>query len=128
MSALRPRPTTNVPTRPGDIVIWNLRTHHAGYAIRMKPVPNLSLLPVVERWSPSFLHVPAEHPSRCVIFATYGAPSEYTDKYIRNRVNHRFMKNHWDNSRLDAPEVRELARKNDVELRLDGLANREANV
>lgn len=112
--------STNVSTRPGDIVVWNLRVHHSGYAVRLRGLPNFSLHPSIENRVPSWLQIAQDSP-RCVIFASFGAPSDYFERFLEDRVERESMVDFWANSDFDLPYVHELARKAGITLRLDGL-------
>ena len=119
-SALFSRPSFNTKVMPGDLLIWSLRIHHTGYALRPKLFTNLALHPVIENYLPqSFVLPDAAH--RCVIFATFGAKSEYLERYIQNRVHRQDMKNHWRGSKFDTPIVVNKAKAIGVNLRFDGI-------
>lgn len=89
-----PGSSYNVPVQPGDLVVWNLRLHHAGYAVRIKGMPKVSFPPIVENLIPEFLHVPAAE-SRSVIFMTYGAEGAHTDRMAKNRWRNKDLKSFW---------------------------------
>jgi hypothetical protein len=112
--------STNVASRAGDVVVWNLRLHHSGYAVRLRGLPNLSLLPGIENRVPRWLQIEPDR-LRCVIFATFAAPSDYFESFLRDRVERENMVDFWAQSDFDQPYVHELARKAGVTLRLDGL-------
>lgn len=117
----------NMPTKPGDLLIWNMRIHHSGFAVRVKGLKNHSFHPWIEDRIPSFLHYPAPE-KRSVIFASYGAPSGQLENYIRNRVQRPDKKAYWiecSKCRFDAPVIRELARVKGVTLRSDGIDHAE---
>jgi hypothetical protein len=69
-----------VDTRKGDIVVWTLRTTHAGHAVRIKGAPRLVLDPRVQQVMPRFLQVPVEG-VRVAIFATFARPGAHYDRY-----------------------------------------------
>ncbi len=77
----------NVPSQPGDLVVWSLRTMHSAGARRLVSHPDLALHPQFERQlfkqDPSLF---AEPPGpRNAIFFDYGAPEEELDLYIKCR-------------------------------------------
>lgn len=123
LSALYTGRSINVPSRPGDLLIWNLRTHHSGYAVRVKGLKNHSFHPWIEDRIPAFFHHQSDI-ERYVIFASYGAPSGYFEDYIKNRVQRPDKRKYWiecSKNRFDAPEIQEVARVKGVTLRTDGI-------
>ena len=122
-SALYPGSSINVPSRPGDLLIWNMRTHHSGYAVRVKGLKNYSFHPWVEDRIPKFLQHPSQK-KRYVIFASYGIQSDQLDDYIKNRVKRPNKEEYWIQSSkrpFDTAEIQELAKMNRVTLRTDGM-------
>ncbi|MDX2141826.1 MAG: phytanoyl-CoA dioxygenase family protein [Rhodospirillaceae bacterium] len=78
----------NVPSQPGDVVIFNLRTFHSAGAVRFSARPALALLPHVERQlqiSPIGAQVCAPTPPGCrnAIFFDFAKPSLDADLYIK---------------------------------------------
>lgn len=123
LSALYTGKSINVPTRPGDLLIWNMRTHHSGHAVRVKGLKNYSFHPWTEDRIPAFLHHP-DHEKRAVIFASYGTPTDLLEDYIKNRTerhNKRIYWNECSKQRFDTPEILELARMKGVIIRADGI-------
>lgn len=118
--ALFSKPSFNTEVLPGDLLIWSLRIHHTGYALRPKLFPKLALHPLIENYLPQSLVLPdAAH--RCVIFASFGAKSEYLESYIENRAHRQDMKNHWRGSKFDTPIIIDKAKTAGVNLRFDGI-------
>lgn len=79
----------NVPSRPGDLVVWNLRTiHAAGSRLVRGAAPEHGLHPrfedVVEANRPDLL-CPIPGP-RLTMFFDYAAPTEDIDLYIKGRT------------------------------------------
>lgn len=77
----------------GDLIIWNLRTHHSGTSIRYKFHKNLSLHPIIEKILPNFLKIPCN--DRVAIFMVFGNKNfnnYYLDNYIKNIQNKRKIK------------------------------------
>lgn len=110
-----PGPNRNVATMPGDVVVWNLRLHHAGYAVRMKGMPNLTLPPYIENLLPESMHLKSPD-SRSVMFLTYGAQGRHTDNMIRNRWRNRDMRRFWLEQAQDT-EMVALAKSKGVDIR-----------
>jgi hypothetical protein len=71
----------NVKTKPGDLVIWNLRTTHSGGARRFKLFPNWDINPYINRFLPSFLFKPT-HEQREALFLSYGREDSHMKRYI----------------------------------------------
>jgi len=118
LSQLRPPPgSINLDARAGDVTLWNLRTHHTGYAVRLRRAPQRSFHPFVENLIPRSFRSP-EQKTRCAIFATYGAPSAYLDRYVENRWRIAELVENWRRSGADDPEIQQLAEAHGLELRL----------
>ncbi len=75
----------------GDIVIFNLRTTHAGNAVRLKLFPEVSLHTSLEKRVPKFLRVPEEK-ERVSFFLTFGLRSPQLDRFINYMQNHKVYK------------------------------------
>lgn len=76
-----------VPSEPGDVVIWNLRTLHSAGARRFVAKPDLPILaefgnPIFEKIPKAFLPQPGP---RNAIFFDYGTATEEVDLYIKHR-------------------------------------------
>ena len=72
LNSLKLGKSINVELEQGDIVIWNLRTHHCGTSRRLKMFPKICLQPFFERMLPEFLFLPTQYKKdRCSIFATF---------------------------------------------------------
>ncbi|MGH8196245.1 MAG: phytanoyl-CoA dioxygenase family protein [Woeseiaceae bacterium] len=69
-----------VNTMKGDMVVWTLRTTHAGHAVRIKGLPKLLLDPRMQQVVPKFLQVPIDGP-RLAIFATFARPGSHYQRY-----------------------------------------------
>ncbi len=70
-----------VPTRPGDVVIWSLRTTHSGHTVRLRGAPWLPLQPRFEARLPKALRIP-EPCTRLAAFITYGLDDAHLKRYI----------------------------------------------
>jgi ectoine hydroxylase-related dioxygenase (phytanoyl-CoA dioxygenase family) len=76
----------NVPARPGDVVVWNLRTFHGGGARLWRGNPSQAFHPVVEDYIASvdpsqFLPPPGP---RNAFFFDYAGPTAEADMYIKH--------------------------------------------
>jgi hypothetical protein len=76
----------NVPSEPGDIVIFSLRCFHSAGAVRLRDRPTLALLPHVEARLPPEHCLPTPPGTRNAIFLDYGAPHPAVDYYIKWRA------------------------------------------
>lgn len=71
----------DVPTQPGDVVVWSLRTTHSGFAVRVRGLPFVRLQPRFEGRLPAWLRRP-ESCRRIAAFMTFGT----NDAHLRNYV------------------------------------------
>jgi Phytanoyl-CoA dioxygenase (PhyH) len=111
----------NLDIEPGDLVIWNHRIFHSGYAVRLKMLPGLCINPRFEKYIPKTWTRPYEGP-RAVLFASFGAPSVSLDRFIKDRVEHSSNIGHWSACHFDDPEIVQMCAQKGVDLRFDGLA------
>lgn len=118
-------PLYNVPSHPGDVVIWNLRTFHSAGARLLRTDPTRALHPDVERYvhehAPEAL-LPIPGP-RLTIFFDLAAPTEDVDLYIKARTE-RFdaaMFRRFMYSRHDKENIVAEARRHGVRVRFDYL-------
>ncbi len=81
-----------VASRKSDIVVWTLRTTHAGHAVRIKRVPNLLLDPRVQQVIPKFLQVPVDG-TRVAIFATFARPGSHYARYREYLISRDYFVN-----------------------------------
>lgn len=113
-------PAINIPSKPGDLIIWYVRTHHSGYGIRLKLFPNLSLPPIIENWIPDFLRLP-DNPERNVMLSIFAAPSKYLDAYIKKQIIKGYRKDHYlNNACLETDDMKARAKKLNITIRNDG--------
>ena len=61
LSSLRLGKSVNLELEQGDIVIWNLRTHHCGTSRRLKLFPKLCLQPFFEKLLPTNFFLPTQY-------------------------------------------------------------------
>ncbi|MBX7200252.1 MAG: phytanoyl-CoA dioxygenase family protein [Rhodospirillaceae bacterium] len=117
-------PLYNLPSEPGDVVVWNLRTFHSAGAKLFADNPSVAVHPKVEddisAEAPA-LFAPPPGP-RNALFFDYAAPCEEIDLYIKWRawpvssdMSGRLAK------RSDDPATLRLAADNGVIMRHDGL-------
>lgn len=76
----------DIDTRPGDIVVWSLRTTHSGHTVRVRGLRSVHLQPRFEGRLPSFLCV--EEPcERLAAFITYGVDDHHLRAYIEKHTD-----------------------------------------
>lgn len=91
LSSLRLGKSVNLELEQGDIVIWNLRTHHCGTSRRLKLFPKLCLQPFFEKLLPTNFFLPTQYKeNRCAIFATFAENDLKNNNilgYINKKIN-----------------------------------------
>ena len=116
-------PLHNLPSQPGDVVVWNLRTFHSAGAKLFVDDPAFAVHPdLEERFADQAgLFAPPPGPRNAVFF-DYAAPAEDIDLYLkyRARPSPSSIPGHLAR-RSDEPEAAALAEAHDVELRFDPL-------
>ncbi len=118
LGQLRPPPgSINPVIRARDLVVWNLRMHHSGFAARLRQAPQRSFHPLIEDFIPRSILCPEQH-LRCVIFATYGALSIYLDRYTENRWRTPELVDSWQRNGACDAEYQQLASSRGLELRV----------
>lgn len=110
----------NLDIEPGDLVIWNHRIFHSGYAVRLKWLPGLCINPRFEKYIPKSWTRSYDGP-RAVLFASFGAPSISMDRFIKDRVEHASNIGHWEACHFDDPVIIQMCAQKGVDLRFDGL-------
>jgi hypothetical protein len=77
----------NVPSEPGDMIVFCNKILHAAYALRLKQHPDIALSPAEESAADpdKFLPFPKD---RRTIFIDYAGSNELADIYIKNRALH----------------------------------------
>jgi hypothetical protein len=72
LNSLKLGKSVNLELEQGDVVVWNLRTHHCGTSRRLKLFPKICLQPFFERMLPQYLFLPTQYKQdRCSIFASF---------------------------------------------------------
>ena len=88
-----------VDSRPGDLVIWDMRLVHAGEALRAKFAPNLGLPITVQNRLPASACLP-EQRERVVMFPTFGLPGADMDSWLDYQRGQAYMQKIWKASRF----------------------------
>ena len=70
-----------VPTVPGDVVVWNLRTAHTGNTVRLRGIPSVKPWVPIENNAPSFVRMD-ENKERVALFITLAAEGRHLNSYI----------------------------------------------
>ena len=89
-----------VRTRPGDLVVWSLRTSHSGSGRLLRLFPNVFLDPSRADRLPGFLFAPAEG-ERAALFWAYGLDDAHLNRYIAFLKTRKYMVENWRHSRYD---------------------------
>ena len=108
----------NIETKAGDLVVWNMRLHHSGHAVRLKFFSKFSLPPFVENWVPKFLVKP-EQDKRCVLFFAFGGASDYLDDYGFYIKKHESNISHWEYSNFSDEKLLILLNKYKIKLLME---------
>lgn len=90
----------NIPSEPGDLIIWNGRTHHCGRFKRLHIFKNLALHPFIDRHLPNFL-IKKEMTDRLVVYQDWGLKDLSLVNYLKHRYNHRDYKKYWQNNKIN---------------------------
>ena len=85
---------TNIASEPGDIIIWNGRTHHCGRFKRLKIFKNFPLHPFLDRILPNFFFI-KENDDRLVVFQNWCLEGHTSDKYIKYRQSELASDEYW---------------------------------
>ncbi|MHB1205294.1 MAG: phytanoyl-CoA dioxygenase family protein [Rhodospirillaceae bacterium] len=116
-------PLYNLPSAPGDVVVWNLRTFHSAGARRFLADSSFAVHPDIEIQfadTPG-LFAPPPGP-RNALFFDYAAPAEDIDLYIKHRARPKPTGLRDMLARKsDDPEAMALAAQHGIELRFDGV-------
>tara|TARA_B100001059_G_C17828093_1_gene582794 strand:+ start:1890 stop:2780 length:891 start_codon:yes stop_codon:yes gene_type:complete len=114
-SSLRLGKSVNLELEQGDIVIWNLRTHHCGTSRRLKLFPKLCLQPFFEKLLPTNFFLPTQYKEdRCAIFSTF-ADKDLKNNNILGYINKKINLNRLSQIKTNSSLLSKLA-KLDCEL------------
>jgi hypothetical protein len=87
-------------TRPGDLVLWNLRTSHSGNGRLLRLFPGIQLSPERADRLPQILFAPSEG-ERAALFWAYGLEDHHLKRYISYLKTRTYMVENWRNSHYD---------------------------
>ncbi|MDC0043747.1 hypothetical protein OAJ03_02475 [Candidatus Pelagibacter sp.] len=86
LSSLRLGKSINLELEEGDVVIWNLRTHHCGVSRRLKFFSRMCLHPFIEKLLPKSIFLPTQYEkNRCSVFCTF-AKKDMSNANILNYI------------------------------------------
>ena len=127
-------PLYNVPTTPGDLVIFNLRTFHSAGALRLDGAMDVALLPIMEEalltQAPE-IAVAEPVAARNAMMLDFAAPAATMDLYPKWRVREllrreqpaawqdKIRETPWGPSAYDRPDIGAPAQQHGVTLRYD---------
>jgi hypothetical protein len=109
----------NVPSRSGDVIIWNFRLLHSGNAVRLKRFPNAALPVWLEKVLPLSWRRPGNE-DRMVMFCAFAKDGPALERYLQARREsdlRNWKLTRWDEAfvrRSKAAQVR--LRKPDVDV------------
>lgn len=114
-----------IPTEPGDLVLWSLRTTHSGYAARMRGFPNIFIPnPVLNRIAPvdavslrimSKLFRPPAAAKRVALFATFGLDDIHLHRYLEYLKTRQYAVARWQATTYSTA-IRTIARIKNIKL------------
>lgn len=112
-----------VPTEPGDVVLWSLRTTHSGFATRLRGLVNafvpLTIMAVLlgkKRYSPStLLFRPLDAEPRIALFAAFGIKDAHLDRYLKHLKTRDYAVRRWQATRY-SDEMHAEARNSGIEM------------
>jgi hypothetical protein len=97
----------NVPSEPGDVVIWSMRTSHSGNNVRIRGFSNFCFLPRIETRVPRAWRVP-EQLERLAMFVSYATPGPHATRLMRYFAGRDDFRRHWRHS-CARPSARRVA-------------------
>lgn len=89
-----------VRTKPGDLVVWNLRTTHSGNGLLLRWLPRLTVPPYIADRLPRGLFAGSEC-ERIALFATFGIDDHHLVRYLAYLKTRAYAVATWRNSRYD---------------------------
>jgi hypothetical protein len=111
--------SVNVPSEPGDVIVWYLTTTHSGNAKRLKHFKNLvvaddgvsKLSHFVYYRMPPFM-LAAEEKERISLFMTFSKNDDHYNRYIKYLKKRAYALETWKNSKWDTNLLKEISSKN----------------
>ncbi|HEY7960541.1 MAG TPA: phytanoyl-CoA dioxygenase family protein [Solirubrobacteraceae bacterium] len=96
-----------IDAKPGDLIVWDLRTVHSGEVVRLRLAPRLPLHPLLQTRVPESMRV-ADERERMVMFMSFGLRGPHLDHYLSYLKTRKQNRELWETSRF-GPEVWEQA-------------------
>ena len=84
----------NPAIKPGDLVIWSLRTTHSGGARRLKIAPNMAINPYIIKHLPDVFFTP-RHNERTALFVSFGKNDHHLSRYIKYLKTRSYAVQRW---------------------------------
>lgn len=100
-----------VPTEPGDVIVWNLRTTHSGNSMRFNLFPELVIDPRLYKFIPKALFK-AEEKLRVALFMTFGKKAPLLTRYLEYCKTRTYMVETWQNSIIPKEHINTLNSSN----------------
>lgn len=100
----------------GDVVVWSLRTTHAGMGRYLRMMPFIPVTERNERFVPEALKSSAVTTLRRAAFFTLGAPGPHMHRYLAYLKTRPYQVETWRNS-LYGPDIANLIRGKDIQVR-----------
>lgn len=111
-----------VPSSPGDVVLWSLRTTHSGFATRLRglvtaflPLTLMALLLGKRYAPPKLLFRPLAAEPRIALFASFGVDDHHLDRFVRQLSTREYAVRQWQATHYDSA-LRERLAANGVAL------------
>jgi len=101
--------TVYLPTRLGDLVLWNLRTTHSGNALLLRFCRSLHLDPVKAASLPH-LFLAKEDGERAAIFFTLGLDDHHLQRYVAYLKTRAYMVEAWKVVKIHSKDVQEAVK------------------
>jgi hypothetical protein len=86
--------TVYLASRPGDLVVWNLRTSHSANGIVLRGLRGLPVPPDSVKHLPNWLISPFER-ERIAVFMTFAKDGPHFQRYLRYLKTRRYMVDLW---------------------------------
>lgn len=96
-----------VPSEPGDVIVWSLRTTHSGNSMRFNLFPELVINPHLYKYIPKFFFK-AEEKLRVGIFMTFGKKAPLLQRNLDYLKIRTYMVEIWRNSKTPQEQIDKL--------------------
>ena len=103
--------TRYVPSEIGDLIVWNLRTTHAGMGRYLRGPTRRPISERTQDLVPAFLQSGLAE-SRVAMFASFGLAGRHLDRYLRYLKTRTYMVDIWRNTTYTPELFETLERRN----------------